>query len=67
MKIDVNDVSSFTLADTTGFAIAMNLVLPYPPHQQNSGGRLWELNEVFACQALCYRDKSGIDPERYNG
>jgi acetyl-CoA acetyltransferase family protein len=27
---------------------------------------LWELNEAFACQALCCRDRLGIDPERYN-
>jgi len=27
---------------------------------------VWELNEVFACQAVYCRDHLGIDPERYN-
>lgn len=27
---------------------------------------LWELNEAFASQALCCRDRLGIDPEKYN-
>jgi acetyl-CoA C-acetyltransferase len=27
---------------------------------------LWELNEAFAVQALCCRNRLGIDPERYN-
>jgi acetyl-CoA C-acetyltransferase len=27
---------------------------------------LWELNEAFASQALCCRDRLGIDPDKYN-
>jgi acetyl-CoA C-acetyltransferase len=27
---------------------------------------LWELNEAFASQAVCCRDRLGIDPEKYN-